>query len=174
MFRRFISSLFCCAALLGCDRDSDPSPTAASAADDPVPLLAERARATGEKSRQKREPGTIIDPSFELRANAEGRYEPGKPGRFQVTIRPKGKYHLNLEFPSSIAVEAPQSVSFPKSTLSRADAELFGEQLARFEVQFTPAAAGTHRVEARATFAVCTPKVCIPKKETLTVDLSVQ
>jgi hypothetical protein len=41
-------------------------------------------------------------------------------------------------------------------------------------VPFTPSAVGTHRVEAKVSFAVCTPETCVPDTRTLSLALPVQ
>lgn len=116
----------------------------------------------------------ITDPSFELRANASGPYTSGALGQFGIVLTPRGNYHVNEEFPITVTVSGPAGVAFPKSTLERGDAAEFGEQRARFDVPFTPSAPGEHRVEAKVSFAVCTPENCIPDERTLAVLLPVR
>jgi hypothetical protein len=140
-------------------------------------LLAERARgAAKDKASGKtvRQPCAVLDPCFELRATAEGPFTTGKPGSFAITVRPKNEYHLNLEFPTSVSIKAPEAVALDSTVLGKKDASVFSEQLIRFTVRFKPAAAGAHQVKSEVAFAVCTPKICIPKKETLTIELSVK
>jgi hypothetical protein len=172
MFHRLLILLTLCPLLAGCDRETESSQP-----DEKVPLLAERAQGAAEKEKkgeQVRQPDAITDPSFELRASAEGPFAPGKPGRFLVTVKPRDEYHLNLEFPTSVSVKAPEAIALAKPVLKKSDAAAFGEQLFKFEVPFTPSASGTHAVESRVKFAVCTAKICVPKQETLTLKLAVQ
>ena len=44
----------------------------------------------------------------------------------------------------------------------------------RFDVPFTPAAAGERTVTARVQFAMCNPSNCVPEERTLTLALAVQ
>jgi hypothetical protein len=115
----------------------------------------------------------VMDEAFELRASAGGPYTSGALARFGITLTPRGIYHVNEEFPMTVEITAPAGVAFPKTTLERADAAEFGEQRARFDVPFTPSAAGQHTVQAKVSFAVCTPENCIPDERTLAVVLPV-
>lgn len=172
MFHRLLILLTLCLLIAGCDRETERSQP-----DEQVPLPAERAQGAAEKKEkgeQVRQPDAITDPSFELRASAGGPIAPGKPGRFLVTIKPRNDYHLNLQFPTSVSVKAPAAIALEKPVLNKKDAAVFSEQLFKFEVPFTPSASGTHAVESRVKFAVCTSKICIPKQETLTLKLAVQ
>jgi hypothetical protein len=118
--------------------------------------------------------GAVVDdPAFELRATAPGPYANGALANFGITLTPRGIYHVNEEFPITVEITAPAGVAFPKTTLERADAAEFGERRARFDVPFTPSAAGQHTVQAKVSFAVCTPENCIPDERTLAVVLPV-
>ena len=120
-------------------------------------------------------PDTIDDASFVLRAaSGAGGYHAGQLSSFSITLRPKGNYHVNQEYPISITLSGPTAVHLAKATLERGDAAEFGERLARFDVPFTPASAGTHRVVADVDFAVCTPETCMPDRRTVALAVVVQ
>jgi len=177
MFRSFVFFLCCCAVATGCGKNDEPGSSGKSPGKDSVPLLAERAQGAGEgkaSGETVRRPCEVLDPCFELRASAEGPFTPGKPGSFDITIRPKKEYHLNLEFPTSVSLEAPEAILLDSEKLGKKDAAVFGEELIRFKVPFTPAAAGAHPVKSEVAFAICTPEICVPKKETLTIELAVE
>lgn len=116
----------------------------------------------------------VTDDAFELRAAATGPYQQGQLGQFAITLTPRGEWHVNEEYPISVELEAPEEVGLPKPELERSDAAEFGEERARFDVPFTPTAAGEHRVQANVSFAVCTPENCIPDERTLALVLPVQ
>lgn len=116
----------------------------------------------------------IEDPTFELAASPVGPYAPGKLGSFAVTLKPRGEYHVNMDYPMTISVQSSDGVDFPKQKLGKPEAAQFGEQLARFDVPFTPKTAGAHKVEANVKFAVCTPENCVPDERTLAVVLPVE
>ena len=116
----------------------------------------------------------VADTGFELRATAAGPYKAGQAGSFGVALTAAGGYHVNEEFPIRVTVRAPEGVTLPKGQLVRADAAEFGAERARFEVPFTPAAAGEKRVEVQVDFAVCTPENCMPDQRTLALALPVE
>lgn len=116
----------------------------------------------------------VNDDAFELRAAATGPYQQGQLGQFAITLTPRGEWHVNEEYPISVELTAPTDVGLPKAELERGDAAEFGEERARFDVPFTPRAAGEHRVEAKVSFAVCTPENCIPDERTLALVLPVE
>jgi hypothetical protein len=121
------------------------------------------------------EAGPVVDdPTVELRATAADTYANGELAQFDIRITPKGEYHMNEEFPTTITVHTVDGVAFPKSELEAGDAAEFGEALARFDVPFTASAAGEHRVVCDISFAVCTASNCIPENRTLAVVLPVE
>jgi hypothetical protein len=113
------------------------------------------------------------DPTFELRATARGPYAPGEQGRFEVSLTPRGVYHVNTQYPMAIRLQGPVEVSFPSAELGVDDAAEIVEPRARFDVPFTARSAGEHRVLAEVDFAVCTPESCMPDCRTLAVVLPV-
>lgn len=116
----------------------------------------------------------VVDEGFELRASTGGPYRAGELGRFGITLSGRDGWHVNQDFPIRVELTAPSGVSFPKPALERPDAAEFGEERARFDVPFTPGAAGEHRVQAKVSFAVCTEENCVPDERTLAVLLPVQ
>jgi hypothetical protein len=116
------------------------------------------------------------DETYELRATASGPYHSGQAGTFEISLLPRGEYHVNVDplFPFAIALDGPDAVAFGEPSLDRADAAEFTEQRARFSVPFTPNAAGQHRVTAVVDFAVCTPETCLPEQRTLALVLPVE
>lgn len=116
----------------------------------------------------------VDDPSFELAARPTGPYAAGKLGSFAISLTPRGKYHVNQDYPVSISLHAEEGLTLPKAELAKGDAATFGEKLARFDVPFTAAKAGAHHVEAKVRFAVCTPENCVPDERMLALNLPVQ
>lgn len=114
-----------------------------------------------------------IDSTYELLGVAKGPYFTGSIGKFDITIRPLGIYHINQKFPTSLQVKTPKTLSFFKTTLQKADAENFSEQKVQFSIPFTPIEKGQHEVEVKVAFAVCTEKTCIPVQKKVVVTLPV-
>jgi len=141
-----------------------PPATAPAPAEKPAPAPAPAAAASDK----------VDDPSFVLAAVPAGPYAAGKLATFAVSLTPRGVYHVNQEYPMSVSVQGDEGISFPKADLKKSDAASFGEKAARFDVPFTAAKAGDHKVEAKVKFAVCTPENCVPDERTLALMLPVK
>jgi hypothetical protein len=132
---------------------------------------------TPPRTEPEAEPGPVVtDPSFELRATAQGPYAAGTAATFEIALVPRGQFHVNVDpnFPFAIALAGPDAVRFAEASLDREDAAEFAEERARFAVGFTPTSAGSHRVTAVVDFAVCTPTSCLPEQRTLALHLPVE
>jgi len=116
----------------------------------------------------------VDDPSFELAAVPGGPYAVGQLGSFAVSLKPRGEYHINQDYPIAISLRPPAGMNLPRSEFKKADAAVFGEKLARFDVPLTPQEKGAQRLEANVRFAVCTPETCIPDERTLALVLTVE
>ena len=114
------------------------------------------------------------DPTFELRATLHGPYTAGQDGAFSIELTPRGGYHVNEDYPTSIRPCAPSAVTLPSAELGNSDAQERSAERARFDVHFTAAEAGEHRVSAVVDFAVCSDENCMPETRTLAVLLPVQ
>jgi len=148
-----------------------PEPTAVMPVTDAPPAPKREAPPAAEPKEAK---AVVTDPTFELRIDPAGSYVSGQLARVDVTLEPKGGYHVNQEYPMSIELSAGDAVAIPKAKLGRTDAAKFGEDRAVFEVPLTPSAQGEHRVEAKVKFAVCTPETCVPDERTLALALRVE
>jgi len=175
--RTFRSVFYVAAALVAACGSSEPAaappvePAAAPAPATPPPTAAPDNAAPAAPAAA----GPVVaDTGFELRATATGPYKAGEAGSFGVALTAAGGYHVNEEFPIRVTVRAPEGVTLPKGQLVRADAAEFGAERARFDVPFTPAAAGEKRVEVQVDFAVCTPENCMPDQRTLALALPVE
>lgn len=116
----------------------------------------------------------VATESYELRAEAAGPYAAGELGQFAVTIVGKDGWHVNQDFPTGVTLAEVEGLTFPKPTLSKADAAEFGEDEARFDVPITPEKAGEHRVTADVSFAICTEETCVPQRKKLALRLPVE
>jgi hypothetical protein len=98
----------------------------------------------------------------------------GREGSFNVTVTPKAPWHMNLDFPTSLAITAPDGVTLAKAELRKADAVTLDDKLASFAVKFTPAAAGEKDLTGKFKFAVCQDEACSPVTEEFQVKLAVK
>jgi hypothetical protein len=88
-----------------------------------------------------------------------------------VTVKAKGNYHVNLEYPHKLILTAPDGVTVEKAKLVAGDAKVSKDEL-QFTVVATAASAGSKKIEAELKAAVCTETSCEPfvEKVTITVD----
>lgn len=122
---------------------------------------------------EKTSGSTASDSTFELAAHWEKSYAAEKKAAFTISLKPRGEYHINQQFPTSVKAQAPNAIALDKTELLKADAAFFSEKQVKFDVPFTPSEAGEHEVNALVNFAVCTAKTCIPIRKNLTVLLKV-
>src|SRR4029077_14280714 len=101
-------------------------------------------------------------------------YAVGKLASFAISLKPRGVYHINQDYPIDIALTPSDGVTLPKSQSKKADAAAFDEKTARFDVPCTPSKPGQQRVEAHVKFAVCTAENCVPDERTLALVLPVE
>lgn len=140
----------------------------------------------GVASKVDAKPDVKADPSVKIREGADptdDRYAlkidvveatAGREGSFNVTVTPKAPWHMNLDFPTSLAVTAPDGVTLAKPEMRKADATTLDENSAAFAVKFTPAAAGEKDLSAKFKFAVCQDEACSPVTEEFQVKLAVK
>ncbi|MDC3954987.1 hypothetical protein [Polyangium jinanense] len=87
-----------------------------------------------------------------------------------VTVKAKGAYHVNLEYPHKLVLKAPDGVTVEKAKLVAADAKVSKEELS-FTVVATAAAPGKKTIEAELKGAVCTDTTCEPFTETVSIPV---
>jgi hypothetical protein len=114
------------------------------------------------------------DAIFALRVEKADSYSVGKEASFFVVLSPKGEYHINQEYPTSIALNSSAELSFKKNKLLKPDATRFDEKLAKFELPFSAVKNGDFPLEVKASFAMCTAETCIPFDKTLALSLSIK
>ena len=142
-----------------------PPPPAPAVVAAPSPVPAEKVAGAA--------PSSIEEASFALRLAEAGPYKAGELGRVVLQIEPRGKFHINQEYPVEISLTGSPETTFPKATLSRPDAAEFDEKKARFEVPFTAKSAGDHKLACNVKFAVCTDENCVPDERDLSLALAV-
>lgn len=174
--KRFVPWVVGLGFLVGCSRSDAAEQAPAAAEPEPVAAAtppAQQAAAPAPAAPAEPPSDHADDPSYELRiAPAEG-YAAGKVGSFAVTLKPRGEWHLNLDFPTQVSVSGAPALAFPSAKIGKQAAAEFGEHFARFDVPFTATAPGSHTVTCDVKFAVCSEANCIPEERTLAVALRV-
>lgn len=95
-----------------------------------------------------------------------------------ILVTPGAGYHINKEFPTKITMAKLPGVTFAKEQLtaggadsSKGDADTMEESKLAFSVKMTPTA-GTHTVTGTFKFAVCDKDSCLPKKESISIQVA--
>jgi hypothetical protein len=117
--------------------------------------------------------GVPPDASYVLKVDAA----PSKKGEkavAKIKITPGGGYHLNKEYPTSLALTPPSGVTVEKAKLTVKDAAKWEEQGGEFDVAYTAQNAGKQKVTGEIKFAVCSATTCDPKKSLLTFEIDVK
>ncbi|HEY8375449.1 MAG TPA: hypothetical protein VIK91_03125 [Nannocystis sp.] len=98
----------------------------------------------------------------------------GREGTIMVAAVPKAPWHINLDFPTKLALSAPDGVTLSKAELGKSDAAKLDEQSAEFAVTFTPSSAGEKVFTGEFKFAVCQDEACAPVTEKLDFKVAVK
>lgn len=121
------------------------------------------------------------DPETLYELSTEGtpaKVKTGEQAKFVLSISAKPGAHISDEAPLKIELTGT-NVKLSKTKLVREDSvtkkkegELFTSP--RFEVPFTAAAAGAGKVDVKATFFICTDKICARQQKTVSVNLTAE
>ena len=163
-------------ALVACSGDKPTSaaknPTQAPAESKPA---AETAPTAAAEAKIKKVEGD--DPSqerFALTITPPEDAAVGAEGTVKITIVPKDPWHMNLDYPTSLAVTPPGDVTLAKAELKKDDAVRLDEKSAEFGVAFTAAAAGDKAFTGQLKFAVCQDDACAPVTEEIQFRVAVK
>lgn len=126
-----------------------------------------------EKAPEEKPGKEALGNNFALRMHAEAAYEAGKLAQFSVSLVPAEGWKVNEEYPMTVEVDSPEALGVMTSKMGKGDAAAFDTHQARFDIPFTPAAAGEHEVMATVNFAVCTAETCVPDQRKLAVAVQV-
>lgn len=115
--------------------------------------------------------GSKQDDRYTLTYDA-GAAKAGAAGSGAVTVTPKGVWHLNREFPTSLSLSPSDGVNVPKAKLKLADAKRFDEHKGlEFSFPYEAKAAGKHKIDVKLKFAICIETSCSPVTETFAIDI---
>lgn len=127
--------------------------------------------AADERSKLQPQEGKL---AIDVPANAK----PGAEITAKVTVTPGTGYHVNVDYPTKLTLTPTDSVKVAKSELEaggskkQGDAEALDEKQLVFAVKLTPAAAGSYTVNGNFKFAVCDKDQCLPKRETIAIQVA--
>jgi hypothetical protein len=117
----------------------------------------------------------IEDAIYSLEMRSTGAYKAGQEGAVEVTLVPKGDYHINDKYPIKfkVADPAPEGVSFPRPLLKREDG-VFEDKKGVLKVPFVAAKTGTAKVAGVLSFSMCSTGNCVMQKQELEAVVDVQ
>ncbi len=132
------------------------------------------ASADGEKVKVVEGPKAGGDERYDLLIEPPAEAKAGEAGKVTVKVVPKKPWHMNLDFPTSLKVDAPEGVTVANASQKKADAVKLDDEHCEFAVDFTPAAAGEQTFTGKFKFAVCQDEACAPVTEDLEFKVAVK
>lgn len=81
---------------------------------------------------------------------------------------------MNLDYPTSLALAAPEGVTLAKAEYAKADATKLDEKSAEFGLKFTARDPGDKAFTGKFKFAVCQDEACVPVTEDLSFRVAVK
>lgn len=114
------------------------------------------------------------DDRFALRITPPADAAVGREGVVTIAAVPQGPWHINLDFPTKLALSAPEGVTLAKAELGKPDAAKLDEKSAEFAVKFTPSSAGDKSFTGEFKFAVCQDEACSPVTEKVAFQVAVK
>lgn len=131
------------------------------------PAVQAAAKEAGAEASATEEPGYTVD--VELAPQTAR----GREAIAHVRVRPKAPWHMNLDYPAKLRLQAPADVELVAPVLRKDDAQRFDDQALEFSVLFTPKADGARTIEGQLDFAVCGDDACGAVTESLQLAFEV-
>ena len=107
-----------------------------------------------------------IDPPADAKA--------GEAAKVTIRVIPQAPWHINLDFPTSLQINAPQGVSVENADLKKADATELNADTAAFAVAFTSESPGEKAFTGKFKFAVCQDEACSPVTEDVEFQVAIK
>lgn len=139
-------------ALAGCEKPAEKAPPEAKTAE------AAPSTATPPPAAKKGAAPAPVAQTYKIRITP-GEAAAGQPATSVIEVTPMAGYKMNKDFPSRLALDPAEGATLTKTAFEKGDAEL-SEEMLRFEIPFTPAAAGKLDLSGMADFSVCNEKAC--------------
>lgn len=113
------------------------------------------------------------EPGYTLDVELPPQTTRGQEAVAHVRVHPRAPWHMNLDYPAKLHLQAPSDVQLVAPLLRKDDAQRFDDQALEFSVLFTPNAKGSRTIEAQLDFAVCGDASCGPVSESLQLAFEV-
>lgn len=88
-----------------------------------------------------------------------------------IIVEPTSGRKLNMDYPTKVKLTAPDGVKIEKASLAKADAKKFEEKGAKFEFEYTVAAAGKKTITGELKIATCTADDCVPEVAAIKIEV---
>lgn len=119
------------------------------------------------------EAGARVDAeTYSVQIVAPLAFEVGKQAAFEIVIKPKDKFKVNMQYPFKfkLAEPPPDKITFEKTTLVRADGQ-FSEKMGVMKLLATPTAAGSYKIVGKLALSVCSDANCVMDKVELEITV---
>jgi hypothetical protein len=132
-------------------------------------------RAAGPESTEVAKGPKVDAENYPAEMRTSGAYKAGTEGTVEITIVPKGTYHINNQYPYKFkaADPAPEGVTFPKKILKREDGT-FDDKKGSFKLPFVVAKPGKAKIVGTLHLSVCSDANCVMEKQELEVEVDVK
>jgi len=165
------------AMTVGCGGDKETAAPASSSAAEASPATpaadAEKAPPVAEKTKVI-EGGDPADDRYTLKIDPPAEAAVGAEGKVKVTVVPKAPWHMNLDYPTSLAMNPAADVTLAKAEQKMEDVLRLEESGCEYEVAFTPTAAGDKSFTGEIKFAVCQDDACAPVTKSVEFQVAVK
>lgn len=111
---------------------------------------------------------------YTLAVEPPGEAKPGEQGVVKVKVLPKAPWHMNLDYPTKLTVEAPEGVELAKAEQKKGDAKALTDETCEFDVAFTASDAGDKSFKGKFKFAICQDEACSPVQEDIEFQVAVK
>jgi hypothetical protein len=117
----------------------------------------------------------IDSDNYLVELKSAGEYKVNQEGSVELTVTPKGDYHINEKYPIKFKLTdpAPEGVKYPKGILKREDGT-FSDKKGSLKVPFVGTRAGKATVSGVLSVSVCSEKNCLVEKLDLDLDVDVK
>jgi hypothetical protein len=153
------------AACGGAEPAAATAPAPAGGAPATAPAPAEAAPKAGNADAKVKEIEAEGDDRYALKVELPDTVTAGQEATVKVRVVPKAPWHMNLDFPTSLKVDANADCGLAQNEFKKADAKQLDDAAAEFEVKFIPEGAGDKAFSGQFKFAVCQDDACSPVTE---------
>ncbi|MCB9566600.1 MAG: hypothetical protein H6710_05205 [Myxococcales bacterium] len=159
---------------VGCGGDKPTTAKAPEAAPEKTEKTPETAPEAGGEKVKTIEGGDPADDRFTLNIEPPADAAVGAEGKVKLSIVPTAPWHMNLDYPTTLAISPPSGVTLAKAELKKDDALRLDDGGCEYEVAFTPSAAGDASFTGKLKFAVCQDDACAPVEKDVEFRVAVK